>query len=244
MPPISIGADENELEAYMSNFRISVDADEDNSGFAYAFEDLEPLANEYAALHKVSIAKKLGSGSYGQAFLTDNNKVIKITRDKVEFAYALKLRGINNEYVANIFHCHRFDDNHFAIMQEFLEPADNYFGTTHVYYIQLVDYKETGKRHKTMDDVSAERMAEMELLYTSLQEAAAELNRAGLTALDIRDENIGMKNGHFALFDQTDLSVSIENRVGGDMLTIYNWISKKIDDELDREYRHYEQCDF
>lgn len=69
--------------------------------------------------------KQLGKGNFGTAFLMDDGLVWKVTVDRREYEAAQQLVGKNNEGVAKVYACTKFDneegDVKYLIVLEYLQ---------------------------------------------------------------------------------------------------------------------------
>lgn len=72
-------------------------------------KDVEKLAS----IMGVTIDKQLGNGSYGMAFLTTDNRVIKLTTDEWEILSAKKI-GSGNEYLVDYYQVEKVSGNLYA----------------------------------------------------------------------------------------------------------------------------------
>jgi hypothetical protein len=85
------------------------------------------LANKIAQKLNIKNIKYLGSGLNGSAFEIDNNKVLKITKDKSEAVNSNKILNKNLNYIANIYEIYTFNydsDEYFVIILEKLNTDD------------------------------------------------------------------------------------------------------------------------
>ena len=78
---------------------------------------------------QIKILRFLGSGNKGEAYLTEDGYVLKITIDREEYSTALTIKGRKLKHVINIYECHEFEciyddeysDSLFCIREEFLD---------------------------------------------------------------------------------------------------------------------------
>lgn len=78
---------------------------------------------------QIKILRFLGCGNKGEAYLTEDGCVIKITIDEEEYSTALTIKGRKIKHVIDIYECHEFEctydneysDSLFCIREEFLD---------------------------------------------------------------------------------------------------------------------------
>jgi hypothetical protein len=63
----------------------------------------DKIAEFYAKKHNLEIEGYLGSGEFGTAYYTNNDKVIKITTSSSEMKIVKKLKGKKNHYIADYY---------------------------------------------------------------------------------------------------------------------------------------------
>lgn len=63
------------------------------------------IALKFAEETNRKIVKFLGSGEHGNAYLTDDNKVVKVTTDLSEYSESRKLLNVNAKHIAKIYDC-------------------------------------------------------------------------------------------------------------------------------------------
>jgi hypothetical protein len=72
-------------------------------------EDLESefdwVAMEFSKKTPYKVTKFIGSGEHGNAYVTDDDKVVKITTDKSEYDESRKLLGKNPVHLPKIYDC-------------------------------------------------------------------------------------------------------------------------------------------
>lgn len=176
-----------------------------------ALENVTKWANEIG----IEIDGYLGSGESGLAYLTSDNKVMKITNHKAEFVLAMKIKGLVNKNVVDVYDTKYLDDDRMMILMEKLEIIPEIIdmfcelqaeaNEKELDILELVEYGESEFFEYLSEDANG--------LLVSISLAAEELSRSGFMASDIHNENIGLKaNGNYALFDQFDASTSLSER--------------------------------
>jgi hypothetical protein len=86
---------------------------------------VERMVQIYISEKDMSIERFLGKGHFGEAYLTTDEKVIKVTKDAREAYAALKVEGMCNENVVTIFNVEQLTDKYFVIEQEFTNHDSN-----------------------------------------------------------------------------------------------------------------------
>lgn len=69
------------------------------------------IALKFAENTGREIVKFLGSGEHGNAYLTNDNKVVKVTTDLSEYSESRKLINVNAKHIAKIYDCFIVDSN-------------------------------------------------------------------------------------------------------------------------------------
>lgn len=178
----------------------------------------------------------LGSGDFGEAFETDDNKVIKITRDKDEFLCAHYLKEKNCDNLSKIYNLIIFDEHCFGILMEKLETD----GCEDV-FSEIKSLEDDHSCHFTeldLDEISNISDNAIKMI-DDLYKASLESSSAGFHANDIHAANIGINsNGDYALFDQrshNNESIieesfnSIKDKYTNELL---NFLGKKISEDI------------
>lgn len=176
-----------------------------------ALENVTKWANEIG----IEIDRYLGSGEAGIAYLTSDNKVLKITNHKAEFVLATKIKGLLNKHVVDVYDTKYLDDDRMMILMEKLEIIpelrdmfNELQSESNEVELDILELLEHGEQ-EFFDYLSEDAMD----LLVSISSAADELAKCGFMASDIHNENIGLKdNGNYALFDQFDASTSLSER--------------------------------
>ncbi len=77
-------------------------------------------AEEYASSLGLEVDGHLGSGEFGHAYLTNDERVIKVTTDETEWENAKKLVGEKFRNVADVYHVNSSSDPYWAYLLEYL----------------------------------------------------------------------------------------------------------------------------
>lgn len=169
--------------------------------FSFAKESLGEVAEAFG-FHEADM-EYLGEGSYGTVFSTpDPTKVIKISSSEEDGRYAKKMLGLDLEYSANI---HRY----------ITLRNRGAFGELTLYGILMERVDVSGVEKLVVKHFSYQEMSGTTIYYgprarnyikrfieTCVFVAAKELEANGLEARDAHPGNVGIKNGHYCLFDQ------------------------------------------
>ena len=144
----------------------------------------------------------LGEGYWGSVFSTpDPTKVVKITRSKEDKLYADAIVGETLEYSANIY-------KSWTIEGDFGFHRNWDVSKVHIILMERVDTDGVEDDLAPLFDLNwslyppASCIPEKRFVESCLWVAGRELNRFGCRAMDVHCGNIGIKNGHYCLFDQ------------------------------------------
>ena len=85
----------------------------------------EPNAHACAKLNNEKITRMLGTGNFGEAYLSDKNTVYKITKDCCEALTAAKIKDNPNELFAQIHNVKRLTPDTYLITQEYVNHDTN-----------------------------------------------------------------------------------------------------------------------
>lgn len=189
---------------------------------------MKNYVEHYAKINGLEIEGFLGSGDFGEAYLTTKNTVIKITSDEAEFVLAHSIEGKKMDNTVEVFHTSMFDNGLMIIHQEFLNThgVEDLFSELNL---------EADAQGVCLLDIDTE---EESMVYGLSDEAICLLNdisysvyeyqKNGFNPNDIHDRNIGIKdNGNYALFDQRDEISNIK-----DYIEKYKQINKCISIDL------------
>lgn len=163
--------------------------------------------------------KLIGKGQRGEIYDIGNNRVEKITSDKSEYEIALKLVGEDHEYIANYISAVSLGDNKYSIIKEKIQPntsiknallnLENKWDEEAVSGYNLIDYL---KKYLTLpSSLLINKVSIKKFIYTlddkekklflQLIDLIEYLKSIQIQNLDLHVDNIGIKNGHLALFE-------------------------------------------
>lgn len=172
---------------------------------------MKDYADVMAEKCNTSIDTYLGSGDFGEAYLTNSNTVIKITGDPSEVLTALRLMGGQHTFVANVFDCKRLGQGNFAIHMEYAEEHPDveniWYSMSEIAESQGIGVDEA-LEYTDFEDFTDD--PDVIAMANDLYGAMCEIRNAGSHPMDIRPENMGYKNGHFVVFDSKDKTMSNE----------------------------------
>jgi len=158
-------------------------------------------------LKKYSAKKTLGSGSFGTAYLLDDNTVLKITRDDTEAWAAKIIEGRRLPNVAAIYDVRYLKDSDlYAIHQEFIPDKinDNKF-RKYLMDLSVKVRKETGDKAASMnlliDFMTAEPYPGRPEWTGDLVEGLKALRSHQIAWTDCHVGNMGLKGGIVHIFD-------------------------------------------
>lgn len=174
---------------------------------------MKNYVEHYAKINGLEIEGFLGSGDFGEAYLTTKNTVIKITSDEAEFILAHSIEGKKMDNTVEVYHTSMFDNGLMIIHQEFLntEGVEDLFSQLNL---------EAESQGVCILDIDTEEDMEYGLsdeaicLLNDISYSVYEYQKNGFNPNDIHDRNIGVKNnGNYALFDQRDEISNIKDYI-------------------------------
>lgn len=144
----------------------------------------------------------LGKGDFGEAYLTPDNKVVKVTTDKKECSIAKELMNQVNGPFAKVFLVEIINGSCF-ILQEYVDTNSE---IEDLYY-QAENYvQEQGEDIETIDIDDIEDNT-LKQFIDELQWIYDFQRRMGIMGADIRPENLGRNSdGELVCFDITERS--------------------------------------
>ena len=200
-------------------------------------DEFDWVANEFSKQTGHKIVKFLGSGEHGNAYLTDDDKVIKITSDKSEFFESKKLMGKDPVHLPKIYDCYTVESKKlispiWVILLEYVEHGRK--DQEYLWYT-LSDAFEEQLGLDLMDELSSLQVNHntvdymVDLLnhldipedvleyYDQLISMIEELKKYGVTSIDYGPQNLGFRDHILVFFD---LGFGEENDTGGGHKTI------------------------
>lgn len=174
-------------------------------------EDYLLAAKKYADKNGVSIEKRLGSGNWGVAYLTNDGCVIKATSDPAEVYNSIQLKGKELYNVANIYDVsYSMNDEIALIKQEKVNPL----GIIEEKRLKTVERK-LSDGDQSFVSFDEYYLAEEGVLLTKNELELARNIFEGINevydnygiAEDLDITNIGVNNnGKYVIFDQKSVS--------------------------------------
>lgn len=166
---------------------------------------LELYAQAFAKLKNQTITQYLGKGHFGEAYLTSENTVLKITKDHCETLAALMMIGHKHNHVVTIFEVQKLPGELFIIEQEYL----NHNSDADALYWQLTNIADSSGAEISdliqQDLLEFEGFIDDELfnIIPQFRSAMDHLNTIGINgnALDFGSDNFTIVNGHITVFD-------------------------------------------
>lgn len=171
---------------------------------------MERIAEDFCEKHSLILDGYLGSGDFGEAYLTECGKVVKITSNESEFVIAHSLVGKENEFTVDV-HMVDIVDSNYVILQELLDTE----GVEDVYYEIDSIMSETGLTIEEIDPDDFEELSEEAIkMINDISSSAFEYRKAGFSPEDISPYNMGIKtNGNYGLFDQCIKSYDVSREL-------------------------------
>jgi len=149
----------------------------------------------------------LGSGEFGTAYLTADNRVIKVTTSDNEYRLSKELVGKskNFEGFAEIYLAEVVDGNYIIIMEYLEQDSDD----ENLWYEMISMLDEEGLPIQYIDHLDWEEIdgvsQELDDFCNAISNIATDYRRLGVEASDISIDNIGRdKNGNIKAFDIDD----------------------------------------
>lgn len=169
-------------------------------------------AKKYAEKNGISIDKRLGSGNWGVAYLTNDGHVVKATSDPAEVYNSIQLKGKKLDNVANIYDVSYSMGNEIALIKQ--ERVKS-LGVIEEKRVKTVERKlsEGDQSFVSFDEyyIAEEGilLTEKELhLARNIFEGINEVYDSQGIAEDLDITNIGInERGNFVIFDQKSISI-------------------------------------
>ena len=200
-------------------------------------DEFDWVAKEFSKQKGKKIVKFLGSGEHGNAYLTDDDKVIKVTTDKSEYFESKKLVGKDPVHLPNIYDCYTVESKKLttSVWVILLEYVRHYRKDQEFLWYALSDAFEDQLSLDLMDELSslqvnhnsAKEMVDLmnhldvpeDVLdyYDQLIAMVEELKEYNITSIDYGPQNLGFK-GHILVF--FDLGFGDETDFGGKNKTL------------------------
>lgn len=156
----------------------------------------------------------LGSGFWGAAYMLMDSTVLKITRDEMEARTSASIIGKHNSCIVDIFQVYGLSISslsapYYFIVRENIDPPEmlsdedtELLGL--VQQILSASYRDKWieSHQEKVSDISSNRCWNIrERAVTAAMKIKQELKNSCITFSDFHQDNIGLKNGHFCIFD-------------------------------------------
>jgi hypothetical protein len=182
-----------------------------------------PYKKQAEDLYGVKIDKFLGSGSWGAAYSTTDNRVLKFTYDDKEYEAARQLVGEKNTYLVDLYGVEKLGKGNYAILMEKIQPLNDRYKKAVENFDRLLDkqyivgagsveigrtwadilsdgYDEDMAAHLASQNTESGIMSPVEV-YKNMLNIYKEAMDNGVMLTDMHTENLGIKNGHLAALD-------------------------------------------
>lgn len=169
----------------------------------------DKLSDAVAKYLGAEVKTKLGSGHFGSAYLLTNGKVMKITDDAEEYATALTLKDKQYRHIIKIFDAYKMAterEEFYVVIREYLELADKLsdFELITDFEYSIRGYFDGYRSDKSIRERSAKLKGRFPALADLIDQyfgVMEDCMRAGFKRLDIKWQNMGLKNGVLQLID-------------------------------------------
>ena len=179
----------------------------------YLEDDFKKHIPHIEAMFDIKIIKTLGESS-GVAYLTSNNRVLKITSSEPEIKVSSMLMDNPSEYFPEIYKIKRITNNGwYIILKEFIPEINDKFKG---YFNELEKHMSEWAEHEYPDELTSHKLIDVKdsgfidylsdiephlvKMYTDLNNIQ-EFGGQSIEILDIHEDNLGWKNNHLVLFD-------------------------------------------
>lgn len=167
---------------------------------------MKHLAAQWAKDLGLTIKAFLGNGDNGEAYLTNDNRVIKITHDAKEFEIAEILAGEEHEHIVRIDKAACLDEDFYGILQERLKIDESFQAEMYEELVlestyqnlSIVDLADLDEDDFT-SDLSFQAQEMLEMIKGAFNEVTS---MTGFIPSDIHFTNMGMNaNEKLVVFD-------------------------------------------
>jgi hypothetical protein len=184
-----------------------------------SFHGYDPMIYDYEETKIDKIAKsvskelgynsidRIGGGDYGIAYRTNDNKVLKITRDKNEYKVANYLKNKNTTYLINYYDVRKIEGTDlFSLLMDYVEPLDPLEKTfVYIFNTHFVR-RETSSKSGRIYNIPKEKIKdfvdkfsqqieltqkEMYFLIEELIKVQREGEKYNISCIDLKNDNIG-----------------------------------------------------
>ena len=166
-------------------------------------------ADDFCEQNDLVLDGYLGSGDFGEAYMTECGKVVKVTSNESEFVIADSLIGKENEFTVNILKVDLVNGE-YIILQELLDTDgidDIYSEIDFIMQSECLTFDE-------IDPDDYDMSEEAKKMVWDISASIYEYKKAGFMPEDISPSNMGLKeNGNYGLFDQCAKSYDVSNEL-------------------------------
>jgi hypothetical protein len=169
----------------------------------------DKIAEFYAKKHNLEIEGYLGSGEFGTAYYTNNDKVIKITTSSSEIKIVKKLKGKKNHYIADYYDYAVIKyqgHTYYAILMELLDndcSIEDLYGQMTMLFDEF-DVNYSYPQYFDIDEVNEKGIYPDEEVLKFIEDytnVVSDVNHY-VYHNDFSPDNLGYKaNGNLAAFD-------------------------------------------
>ncbi len=200
----------------------------------------EAQAHACAKMANETIVKMLGKGNFGEAYLSDNNNVYKITSDNCEALLAIKIKDSPSEYFAKVHEVKKIGLDAYLIKQEYVDhnslSDDLYWEISGAadrigYSIEEIIDEYFDECIDEVDDPS-HRAA-----FEQIKAASDTLRKLGVVGIgvDCQNDNFAVTETGLKFFDCRDQALS-QDEAKELILTKYPEVFRKNSQSLDNQY--------
>lgn len=165
------------------------------------YKEEEKNIRDFAKSKGYNLGEIIGIGFGGVAF-DMGSKVLKYTYDDIEVSASDFLINKKTEYFANVYEITEFERGWIIIMEKLDKLSDDNINDLKNISSKLSDSPEYNLDKLNMDSEFYNDLSDSEkVLYTDLINMRKESDQLGFDLIDCKIDNLGIKNGHIAMFD-------------------------------------------
>lgn len=145
----------------------------------------------------------IGIGFGGVAF-DMNDKVFKYTYDDIEVSASIDLEGKNCEYLANVYETYETEKGYVIILEKLGELPDSIVDDLKEISTKFDKHPEYNFDDliESFDENFNDKLSDnQKKLYSDLLKIKEEGRKYNIDIIDCKIDNLGIKNGHIAMFD-------------------------------------------
>jgi hypothetical protein len=136
-----------------------------------------------------------GSGDMGDAYYTEKDTIIKVTRDHTELEFAKLLIG---KKLDNVVHIYDVKDNmiHMELLDDDVEDIHSTAGS--------YGWSDNEAEYFDTDDIEGDAPPEVIKFIRDVANGMYELSRNGIQNMDLKYNNIGMRGNDYVIYDMSN----------------------------------------